>query len=188
MWPVRKILAVVLMGGALLLAACGGDDDSPEKAESPPARTEAQTETQAGGVTRAEYIKRADRFCAVGNKRAKRLNGQAKAAVQRAKTPDEQFDAYIPLLRKGLAFQREQNAAFKRIEGPAADRQIIARFHAAFDRQTALLGQMLEAAEARNGPRFRAIAQEQRRVSLTARPLARDYGFEECGSGKNEAD
>ena len=189
----RHRWAAILVCAALFLAACGGDDDDKEPAAgTTDTRATTQSQADAGpadeGVTRAEYIEEADAFCKKANEEAKGLNERLKEASRGASSADEQLDAIAPILAEGYEVQRRSRDEFKEIPYPAADREVVQRLFAAFDAQTALVKQLLDAAEAGDARRFRAAAGQQDRLKQRARALAQSYGFKECGSGKNEAD
>lgn len=168
----RQGLAAILVGVALLLGACGGGDD----------------DSGGDSVTREEYIARADAHCKEANAEAKGLNERLEEAARSASPGRDQLAAIAPILEEGYGVQRRSRDEFKKIESPPADRETIERMHAIFDEQTALVGRLLEAAEAGDLARFRGLASEQDRLKLEGRALAREYGFKECGSGRNEAD
>ena len=180
----RRAFALGLVGAALL-AGCGGDDDGEKNA---PVSTGSQPAAGAGSVSRAEFIARADAFCKEANARAKRVNERAKEAASRVTGAEEQLKAVAPLFAEGLEIQRESTEGFKRIEYPPADRGVIEELHRAGDRLTVLVAEVGEAAEAGDVARFRSLAQEQARIKARTRVIQRDYGFKECGSGRNEAD
>ena len=194
--PVRHGFAAALAGAALFVAACGGDEDSgsgePETRATTAPQTQTQMEPETGGtdgsVTREEYIARADAFCKESNAEAKGLNERLREAARGASPGREQLEAIEPILEAGYEVQRRSRDEFKQIPYPPPDKEIVEKMYAAFDEQTALVGRLIEAAEGRDVARFRTVAAEQDRVKLEARGLAREYGFKECGSGKNEAD
>ena len=168
----RRGLATVLVGAALLLAACGGDDDAGSTDGSP---------------TREEYIARADAFCKQANAKAKGLNERIREAARAASPGRDQLRAIAPILEEGYGLQRRARDEFKEIPYPPADRAIVEKLHAAFDEQTALVGRLLDASKAGDVARARALTEEQNRLKLQTRGMAQGYGFEECGSGRNEA-
>ena len=186
--PVRNACAIVLLGAALALGACGDDDDDEASSPATTTDTQTQTTTQADGVTKAEYIAEADAFCKKSNAEAKVLNERAQDAVRGARGAKAQLDAVAPILREGYEVQARSREEFKKIEYPPGDRATIEQLYAAYDRQTALVAELRDAAEAGDVARFRSVSEEQDRVKVRARGLARSYGFKECGSGKNEAD
>lgn len=189
----RNRSAVLLLVAALLLPACG-DDDNDSGSDGAGTQATTQTDTQPdtgaqdGSVTRTEYIAEADAFCKKANAEAKVLNERAQDAVRGATGTKAQLEAIAPLLREGYEVQARSREEFKKIEYPAADRAIVEQLHAAYDKQTALVAELRDAAEAGDAARFRSVSTEQNRVKTTARRIAQDYGFKECGSGKNEAD
>jgi hypothetical protein len=158
---------VVLLAVGALVASCGGGK---------------------GDSRREEYIARADRQCEAANRRAKALNERFEAAQLGGKSADEVLDALASILEEGYELQQRDNEAFRDIEPPPEDREVIERLHAAYDEQAALIGRMRDAAESGDAMRFRVLSDEVQRVKRRARALARDYGFKECGSGKSEAD
>ena len=183
--PVRALL-VALLCGLLVLSGCGGDDDEESGTNSSPATTTEQRADDQG-PTKEDYIAEADTLCKESNARAKALNERSVEAVKGRSSGKEQLRALAPILREGYALQRNDMEEFEAIEPPADDREVIDRLTTAYGEQTALVGRMLDAAEATDVQRFNALQKEHQRVKTRARGLARGYGFKECGSGKNEA-
>ncbi len=191
--PVRNALATLLLGAALL-SGCGGDDEENDPAPAP-ASTQSQPadppQTEAspgeGGPTRAEYIARADAFCKTANARARKLNERARDLARGKTGLKAQLEAIAPVVEEGLKVQRESAEAFKKIEPPPADRAIVEQLHRAADELTDLVAQVGEAAEDGDVARYRQLVGQQARIRTRTRAIQRDYGFKECGSGRNEA-
>lgn len=174
----RHRVVAALLAAMLLLAACGGDDDD----------SGSDAGGQDGTVTKAEYIARADTFCKTANARAKEVNERAQEAARGVTGAKAQLKAIAPIFDEGLQVQRESLEEFKKIEYPPADRAVIERLFAEGDRLTDLVEQLGEAAEAQDVARFRAVSRQQDEIRARTRVIQREYGFKECGSGRNEAD
>jgi hypothetical protein len=178
---VRSALVTVLLGAALALGACGGDDeDSSEKTTTQAA---PGTTAQSGdGVTRSEFIARADSLCEDANEDIARLNREARTAAEGASNAREQLEAVAPVYREAYALHRRSNAALSELERPPDDQETIERIRIAYDEQAALIGRLADAAEAGDTGRFRSISEELELAATKARGLAQGYGFRECGT------
>ena len=121
------------------------------------------------------------------NKDAKAKNEQLKLILSQAQNEGEALAELTPLLEKGYADKRAQDAEFEKIEPPPEDRDTVEKIRAAANEDTALLGQVAEAARSGDAQRFASLIEEQGRSRTRAEGLAQGYGLRESGSGAGNA-
>lgn len=166
----RTTTTSLLAAAALALGACGdsGDGENPTP-------------------TRASYIEKTDALCEDSNKRTLKLNRDLQRAAETAEGNADLLKRLAPILRRGYGSVRDNAIAFRAVEAPPADEARIERIRKAYDRQADLARKLADAAADGDSARFRSVSAQQRRLVVSARRLARGYGFKECGSSKSDA-
>lgn len=177
----RHVSTLLPIAGTIALAACGCSDDD----KSDASKTTATT--APASVTRASYIAEADAFRKSANAIARKLNERSQRAVNGANTDDARLAALEPILKEGFKVQTGKLKEFKAIPRPAADEAMLSKMISLNEQQTALVGELADAATKRDIERAGTIIDQQNTVSNRARKIAKSYGFKECGSGANEA-
>ncbi len=170
----------------MLIAGCGGENGGggEQGGGSESAATTSATRSQA--PTRAEYVAKADAFC------ADVLSSRQGIAVSRSferlrRTPRDdpalsrKFAAHF---RKVLMLSRSFRDDFKAIKPPPADRERIAELHRANDESIARLEDVVDVFQ-RGGNRRRAL-EEYFSAIAKADTLAEAYGFEVCARNRPE--
>ena len=108
--------------------------------------------------------------------------------MSRAQNDEDALAELAPLLEKGYAEKRVQDAEFEKIEPPAEDRDTVEKIRAAANEDTVLLGRIADAARSGDAQQFSSMIEEQVRSRTRAQGLAQGYGFRECGSGAGNAE
>jgi hypothetical protein len=187
-------LAVLLFAAAVLVTGCGSSDGDTQqeanRSESRPTSTTEATSTRTAEPepTRQEFIAQGDALCKRANVEIKALNERFRRTVRGVTDPNEALSLAVPVLAEGYANQRQDVAAFRKLEPPPADRDVFDRIVQALEQQVALVGRLADAAEAGDVDRFQSVSRELDTTRIRARGLLQGYGFRECGSGKGDAD
>lgn len=175
----RRLIAVTACA-ALVLAGCGRETGggSEQGAASDPATTAAETRPE--GPTRAQYIARADAFCAeVASSRQGVAVAKSFEKVRRIPRDDPAFSRQAAAhFTKVLNLARSFSDEFKAIKPPPADRERIEVFHRANDEAIARLEEVVQAFERRDDPE--QALQAYGSALGNADRLAEAYGFEVC--------
>ena len=210
-----RITTLVLALVALLAAGCGGDDDDNGDSAAPATQTQAQTapaETtpgggddadtgpdrgtpgsrggsadENGGLTRAEFIERADRICGavrreIGDNGAKITRLAISAA--RGKTDPKVY--YRDSAKLTEASAEAAGGAVDRLEAlprPTSRRDALERYLAAARDQVEYLADQAEALAQRDQAQIAKLNQVTARTGKRVRAAAHQYGFEVCGGG-----
>lgn len=144
-----RLLAAVALTTAGGIAGCGGGDDA--------------------GISRAEYIARADEVCAT-------LREQVNALPFASDDPNQVALAF----REGARLGDEQVRQLREIEPPREDEDDIDAILDLADRLNGVGRQAADALAAGNDVRFRELITESRNITRRQRELALQYGFRAC--------
>jgi hypothetical protein len=173
--PRMLVPLVAVLGAVAALAGCGGSG-GPKPEPSPRPHAAAKP-----GVTREQYIARADAYC----KHAKETDPPRTELIQRAAagadSVDEAFTAIAPLIAGAHDDWREEVDAFRAIEPPAADRAAIGMLWSNYEASVTALGRLAEAAGNRDLDSFNSLLRVHNALTVRGDELARRYGFHECG-------
>jgi hypothetical protein len=156
-WPGGAVAPAIALGVAVTLAACSSANTRP-------------------GLTRAQFIARADAICAAEDVKLSRV-----AAYEHATLAELASDPR--LIRHAVAIHEAASAKLEALAEPPADVAPIARWLAArtvattveFDAEQALVKRLPDAAR---------VQAERARRSALALGLARGYGLRVCGEVK----
>ena len=141
------------VGAAAAVAACGGDDDK--------------------GLSKAEFVKRANAICAQANARGEQL---AKTAFRNPARPrPEELQA---VLREAVTVNRKVISDLRALKPPEADRSQIDAILAAGERSTTAYEQASRSPQA-SAELFEKTGTPQD-PSAEADRLAGQYGLSEC--------
>ena len=133
------------------------------------------------GVSKSDYIAKADAFCKERNAEAKERNEKLQQVATEAHSESEFWSKATPVLEDGLEWARDTQEDFKDIEPPEADKETIDDLNAAIDQELDGLEKAVDAARDRDLDRFTDLANEQEKTDDRANEIARDYGFKQCG-------
>ena len=171
--------AVALAGCAAVLIGlgCGGEPAPERDAGSSAPGTTSDTQSQP---TRAEYIAKADAFCAgVASSKEGRIVSRSLSDLRRTPRSDPAFRRKLAAhFENVLRLARSASDDFKALEPPPEDRERIDEFHDANDEAVARLEEVVEALEREGDPREALDAYES--ALGKADRLAEAYGFEVC--------
>ncbi len=163
----RTTVVAVLAASAIGLQACeSSGDDKP---------------------TRAEFIAKTDAQCKVSNARTKTLNTQARRVADTARGESRLLRELAPILERGYRQVRDNAAAFRAVDPPAADTAKIERIRKLYDEQAEVVRKLGLSAKRGDVEQFKALSEEQKDVLVRAREATSAYGFKECGSTKSDA-
>jgi hypothetical protein len=160
-------LRALLALAALALGACGSSGDDTTAA-------------------RQRFIAGTDALCKASNARTKALNLKLRRAAAGARDDRDLLRRLAPILRQGNEPVRDNAAALRASDPPAADAARVEGIRRVYDEQAALVRKLAGAAALVQVDRFKALSEEQKDVVTRARRLAHEYGFEECGSAKSD--
>ncbi|HEX8066740.1 MAG TPA: hypothetical protein VF520_09465 [Thermoleophilaceae bacterium] len=147
----KGLLAAVLAGSlALGLVACGGDD----------------------GVSKADYIEKADAICAQGDK-----ENQAIVEKSFEDQQDPQPEEAQSAIREVVPLQKARLAKLRELEKPDGDESKLDAIYTAVQAGIASLEQAGQDPTA-----SLAILKSQRGPFDAADRLAKDYGFKDCAN------
>jgi hypothetical protein len=143
--------ALLLVAAAATLAGCGGSGGDEEE-----------------GMTKAEWIAKADAICK-----------ESFAAAERIPQPrsPEQFDEY---LAEVLAISRRFDPKFAALEAPEGDEQTVQNLVRLNEEGTLLLRNLLDAVRAQNVAKVERIVQQGTANAREFGAAARAYGAKEC--------
>lgn len=133
------------------------------------------------GLTKAQYIQRADAICQGAEREGRAL--EARFQGLRGKDPAVVRREAPPLLAEIAAYGRRFLARLRAIPLPAEDRAAANAYFAEVQRGIARLEAYGQAIASGDSARVQAIGAEIPRGTQSARRLARAYGFRECSSG-----
>jgi hypothetical protein len=139
-----------------------------------------------GGVSRADYIAKADAFCASDKAGAKERNQRLQAANRGSGTAGARLAKLAPLLDESIAWERSRQREFRKLESPESDRDTIHELQALGDQTMSRLEDAAAAAHSGDAKRFVAASLQERALGDRTNTLFRDYGFKVCGSTRGE--
>lgn len=158
----RGAASVLLMCAILGVASCGGNGDNADTT-APTART----------VTKQEYIREGDAIC-----------GEIDQKVDAIPTPPPNAPP-----AEALRFSEQLLTAtkpgfdrFKALAAPPADKAIVDQLKAYLDQVIIKLNEEIAAARSRQSQAYFKAADEREAVSNQFAQLAKEYGFQRCGS------
>ncbi len=156
------VWVVAALAFVLALAGCGGGEDGGSKSEE--------------GVSKQEFVAKADAICAEANERRDETRTEAFAEDETGPS-EEGAAAYAKSMRTVLvrALQR-----LKALEPPGGDEKTISAMLAQFERALPLVDEVAAAARAgdRAGWERAMIVWSERAVE--AQNAAHEYGLKEC--------
>lgn len=157
----RRELAVILRAArsrpAILVAAAG-------------ATSVALAACGGGGVSREEFLARADAICA-----------QADAEIAALGQPTT-VDGAVETIDRLREISERQLAELRALETPDADREKLDEMFALADEQLALSTDYRDAIAQQDRDRIRELADRADRLRAEGQQAARDYGFRVCGT------
>ncbi len=167
-----------LMAAIVLISGCGGGGDTTETASQPSKESAPQPKTQVTKVvlnpqtplTKAQFIKRADPVCAKAyEERGGILLKYARRAASLSKAKQEQL--IVESIMTNFRRDMEQLEALAKQSAPKGDE---AKLEALLESYASSL------AEAEENPQLILEGAPKQFAKVTN--MARDYGFEVCGS------
>jgi hypothetical protein len=152
-------MLAIAVGAILLMAGCGGDDEGEDGGTTTPA-------TNAGALTKEQYISRGDEICAQGTLRLGQQVQRDFGGVQPSGEEARQFaeDAVVPNLEQVLEELRA-------LPAPAGDERKVAAIYDALQRG---IDQVREDPDLFLEPNSGGAFDQANR-------LAQAYGFKQCG-------
>jgi Tar ligand binding domain homologue len=142
---------------ALAVGGCGGDDDS-------------------GGVSKAEFIKKADSACASFRKKSAQLEAEAN------RIPQNDTARLATILEELADAAEETFAEFEQLDVPAGDEKVIDRYLSANRDQIDAIRRTADAFQAGDIETASKLIVSGRQAGNDTREIAQKYGFEVCGS------
>lgn len=172
---------------AALAGGCGSEDPQPEGAKPEATKTPAAAQTPAA-PTREEVIAKGDDLCRRLNVKAKAANRKAADIIRTGTSNEQVLGDLAPVLASSYKAQAAFTERFKALEAPADDGGKLARIQRGVQRQLANLGELRDAAKARDLEAYTAAAKRSEQIVKPNRRAVKAYGFRECGSGKADAE
>jgi hypothetical protein len=138
-------MSFALLAVLVVLAGCGGDDD-----EEPGNRSG----TVESAPTRAEFIAAGDAICEEVNDKVTSINDRVQRIEDSATSEEQALADVAPILAEAYDLQRDGVAEFRDLTPPPADEETVDKVVAGLEQQTALVGQIAEAADAGSAERL----------------------------------
>jgi hypothetical protein len=175
-------LLVALAATALLAAGCGSSGDDPGPAAAP-ATTAAKPKAAAPAaaepaapLSKAAYVRRADRLC----REARGISRRANVLVQKAYAANQAVKAaqtveqYTPIFSAKIG-------ELKALPRPRRDRRVLDGLIKVMDAQVTALTATAKALRDENASALQQIGAEQQQELQFAEALGKRYGFRVCG-------
>jgi hypothetical protein len=131
------------------------------------------------GLTRAQFIARADAICQLEGEKLAYIEHRAAAL---AGASIASFRSVAPLIRKAVAVHEAANAKLESLPEPPRDTATIGRWLTARTVAATVASDSAEAPAGQDLSAARDVQRELGRVTARARDLARGYGFKVCGA------
>jgi hypothetical protein len=182
----RARRGAVVVALVVVVAGCGGGSAKEEQGSRAPVVTAAATATApapavkgapAKALTRAQYIRRADKVCLLSRGVSRRANEVVSKAFGSGSSSRaaEAIENYLPLF---AAHQRE----LKALPQPrTADRKILDGLIKVMDGQVQALSDESKALRQQDSAAMAQIGKAQQEETQFAEELGRQYGFRVCG-------
>jgi hypothetical protein len=181
------VLAALAVAG---LGACGEESregDKPGPA-SPPGQiltvpgseqggtTTSAESTPAPGVTKAQYIERADDVCAAAQPA---IDAAERAAEEAAKEGD--LETAADRFAEGLTQSEREISELRAIEVPAGSEETLDRMYAGIEEANRLFRSSIARLRIGQVAEFNAIGERARLAARDSRRIANRFGFQVCG-------
>ena len=177
----RAHLGAAVAALAIAVAGCGGGDDGKgdgAKAAAPaPVTKKAAPAPEVAKLSRAEYIRKADKVCLLARGVSRRANEVVQKAFSAgsAEKAAQAIDNYMPV------FAQHQHA-LKALPRPAGqDRRILDGLIKVMDGQIQALSDESRALRSQDQDAMAQISEAQQQEVQFAEELGRQYGFKVCG-------
>jgi hypothetical protein len=182
------VLAALAVAG---LGACGEESregDKPGPA-SPPGQiltvpgseqgggtTTSAESVPAPGVTKAEYIERADDVCAEAQPA---IDAAERAAEEAANEGD--LETAADRFAEGLAESEREIAELRALEVPAGSEETLDRMYAGIEEANRLFRASIARLRVGQVAEFNAVGERARLAARDSRRIANRFGFQVCG-------
>lgn len=168
---------------AVALSACGGSGGGDASKTDAAAPTPAAPATAGGapsGVSKARYIKQADRICVAARARLIPIRSKVLAA-SKGTDPAAVFRQYARLTAQAADVYTHTLGQISDLDAPSADQAQIDRLNMLLGQTAAITRQSSAAAAAQDGPRVKELNLQVSAVADRYRAAAKAYGFRQCG-------
>ncbi len=155
-----RVPVVTALAFVFALAGCGGGEEGGSKGEE--------------GVSKQEFIGKADAICAEANKRRDAIQEAAALPQKTGRELEKAVPKYAREMRPVLAGALER---LKALERPRGDEETIKAMFAKFERAFAAIDEVASAA-AKQG--FAATFDEWTELAIEGQNMAHKYGLKEC--------
>jgi hypothetical protein len=181
----RARRGAVVVGLVVVVAGCGGGSAKEEQASKAPVATTKAAAAPAPAVkaapakalTRAQYIRRADKVCLVSRGVSRRANEVVSKAFKSGSSTKaaQAIENYLPL----FAAHQQRLKALPRPK--TSDRPILDGLIKVMDSQVQALSDESKALRQQDSAAMAQISKAQQEEVQFAEELGRQYGFKVCG-------